>query len=297
MIIGPTEGPCDRTTIREGHSMKRGYYYGRHYRGQSFRNCDLRFARFLDCAFAGCDFEGALLERATFINCDLSLACFEGADLQWTRLLGDCKLPANLELSAPQWLTIGPRARLCCAPLKREFLFSESLPEANLSGADLRFSCLDECNLNGANLSFADIRGASLQNANLRGTSILASDFRKSNLRGTDFGGCKFNRLTKFKGAVYDRTTNWGEITAQGAVELLRDGDYSRMDLSSVFLADADLRYAKFEGANLRMSTLFGCDLANAVLDGSDLRGAVFSRDTLFPEGFDVERSGARRRL
>ena len=69
----------------------------------------------------------------------------------------------------------------------------ESLCNANLSGADLRYADLSE-----ANLSYANLRAADLSYANLRYTNL-----RGANLRAADLSGCIGN-MREIKSAQFD---------------------------------------------------------------------------------------------
>ena len=70
----------------------------------------------------------------------------------------------------------------------------ESLCNANLSNAGLRYTNLSgadlsEANLSGADLSYANLRAADLSGANLRAADLRGANLRAADLRGADLRG------------------------------------------------------------------------------------------------------------
>ena len=95
-----------------------------------------------------------------------------------------------------------------------------SLQGADLRYADLRYADLQDASLQGADLQDADLRYASLQGADLRYASLQGADLRYADLQGADL------RYASLQGA-----------------------DLQDADLRYASLQDADLRYASLRGA------------------------------------------------
>ena len=75
-------------------------------------------------------------------------------------------------------------------------LNTETLREADLSGANLFEANLIQCDLRGANL-----RGANLSHADLRLADLTGADLRDANLSGTDFTGAVLHE-TRFSKTI-----------------------------------------------------------------------------------------------
>jgi len=88
------------------------------------------------------------------------------------------------------------------------------VPEANLSGADLRWANLSGANLRWANLSGANLSGADLSGADLREASLSGADLREASLSGADLRRAYLSRanLTNTKGIVETIITPEGDL-------------------------------------------------------------------------------------
>ena len=73
----------------------------------------------------------------------------------------------------------------------------------------------------------------------------------------------------------------------------LRGANLGGALLSAANLALADLKGANLFGADLTEANLCGADLSEANLKNADLHGARYDAQTVFPEDFDVTRTGA----
>ena len=84
----------------------------------------------------------------------------------------------------------------------------ESLCNANLSNAGLRYANLraadlSEANLSEANLRYADLSEANLRAADLSGANLRAADLRGANLRAADLRWCIGN-MREIKSTQFD---------------------------------------------------------------------------------------------
>jgi len=122
-------------------------------------------------------------------------ADLEGADLSDANLEGADLMGADLE----------------GADLRGDNLTSANLHGANLTGAILCGADLSDADLEGANLMGADLEGADLSDADLRDANLY-----NAILRGADLTGTKLPSPPQILGA------NWGEVTPELAVELVR---------------------------------------------------------------------------
>ena len=94
-------------------------------------------------------------------------------------------------------------ANLSNAGLRYTNLRGADLSEANLSGADLSYANLRGANLRGANLRAADLRGANLRAADLRGANLRGADLSEANLSGADLRWCIGN-MREIKSTQFD---------------------------------------------------------------------------------------------
>jgi phosphoribosylglycinamide formyltransferase-1 len=141
--------------------------------------------------------------------------------------------------------------------LDGKFLFEDSR-NADVEEVDLRRANFAHCEVEVLVLSDADLRGADFTGADLYWTYMY-----RSNCEGSTFRGAR---------------------------------------LAGVALEEANLRGVDFRDAYLSYDNLGGAtsvedsDLTGAQLDGADLRGCRYSTQTIFPDGFDPDRSGMVRR-
>jgi uncharacterized protein YjbI with pentapeptide repeats len=167
----------------------------------------------------------------------------------------------------------GEGADLRGALLTRAPLVRAKLHGADLSGADLRQAKLIEADLTGANLDGADLREANLCRADLRQSSLKRAIFLYADLDGVDLRGAELE----------------GANLARRRLEGM---DLSDLNLTDANLSNARLRHAKLcrarlLRADLSGAQLWGADLTDAVLTGTTLTEAVYSRDTVWPRGFE----------
>jgi uncharacterized protein YjbI with pentapeptide repeats len=170
-----------------------------------------------------------------------------------------------------------------------------SLKNAGFDDADLH-----EVTLLDVSLREADLRGANLTGANLRGSDLTWADLRGADLtRAVLTGAC----LAHANLLPYDRD-NPAQLNAphllNGSnpshadkrrklpVTRLDEANLQEADLSSAFLYRANLARTILRGANLRSA-----NLRSANLSGANLRGARYNAETIWPDGFDPEASGA----
>ena len=156
------------------------------------------------------------------------------------------------------------------------------LSSAHMRGAILYNACLKGANLSGADLRGADLRGADLSHADLQGANLSGTKLRQTNLQGANLSG------TDLRGAD------------------LRGADLSHADLQGANLSGTKPRQTNLQGADLRGANLSYADLQGANLSGTKLRqtnlgaaslqGALYDKFTQFPEGFDPERYGLRKK-
>ena len=135
-----------------------------------------------------------------------------------------------------------------------------ALIDSNLSGLNIENAILPRLSLGGADLLQANFKNASLPEADLSHT----------NLTQADLSGVNLNQ-------------------ANVSYAVLALANLSGAQLYQTNFEGADLQYA-----NLRDANLGGANLRGAKnLDRARLRGAVYDAKTQFPEGFQVEDSGA----
>jgi uncharacterized protein YjbI with pentapeptide repeats len=180
-------------------------------------------------------------------------------------------------------------ANLGSANLGSANLRSADLGSANLYGANLRSANLYGANLYGANLRSADLYRALLGNANLRsadlcGANLHGADLCSANLRNADLGNANLYGANL-------RSADLGSANLYGA--LLGNANLGSANLYSANLYSANLHSANLYGADLRCANLGGADLGNANLGSAALGSATYTQLTIWPDGFDVTKSGA----
>ncbi len=134
------------------------------------------------------------------------------------------------------------------------------LPQAHLSGADLREVHLGDANLADADLEKANLRGADLRGAYLRRTALLAAKLEEANLEGADFRGAHLEQAN------------------------LKRANLSGAYLVDANLEDADLEEADLDGASMRGAELVGANLVGAKgLTLAQLKEARLDEETKLP--------------
>ena len=114
-----------------------------------------------------------------------------------------------------------------------------------------------------------DLRRIDLSGRDMSGLYFGACNFLRANLKGTNLDGANLN-------GAYLAWAYLSEATLKGA-------DLGDADLAGVGLVEADL-----SGANL-----CGTNLTRADLSGVKLAGASYDQRTAWPEGFELQDSGA----
>ena len=118
------------------------------------------------------------------------------------------------------------------------------------------------------------LRESSLIRSNDPVVVLLDADLSGANLRGADLRVANLRRTRLIKANL-----SWA---------LLIGADISLADLS-----EADLNQAHASGANLSGTNLSGANLSGADLSGANLRGTQYTRETVWPDGFDPVQAGA----
>ncbi|MEO7242689.1 MAG: DUF2169 domain-containing protein [Variovorax sp.] len=198
------------------------------------------------------------------------------------------------------------------------------LTGADLSGLDLRnvdFSgaWMESTNLQGANLSGANLCGAVLAHADLRGLVAIGARLIGANLGRARLAGAVLDQSdltgavlmhcdltdTHLRKSLMNGTnlfeTKWGPADwtgVQAAGQL-----FYKIDLQGVVLAEADLCGCTFvecnlsqvdlRGAQLKLANFVGCTLDRARLAGACCDGAVFAKDSSL-RGADLAKGSFR---
>jgi uncharacterized protein YjbI with pentapeptide repeats len=136
-------------------------------------------AKFLECDLTGADLSGASLERAVFLDCKLTGVRLAGARLRKSVFVKQCDL-SHADLSG---------AELSEANLRETRLHGALLNGALLRQADFSGSDMTQARL--ANVRADDCRlvAAVLRDADLRRGCFAGADFARSDLRGADLTG------------------------------------------------------------------------------------------------------------
>jgi len=95
-----------------------------------------------------------------------------------------------------------------CELLQRYEAGERDFPDANLRGANLRYT-----DLSGANLRYTDLSGANLRGANLRGANLTGA-----NLRGADLQYAKLHRTTLCGATIDGAILNPEDIGGPGHI-------------------------------------------------------------------------------
>jgi hypothetical protein len=148
--------------------------------------------------------------------------------------------------------------------LARAYLPRARLENANLRGANLAYAVLDD-----ASLVMAALDGAILTGARLREVDLTAAQ-----LVGVDLGGARL-------------------YNANMAFARLRKAKMMNVRLDGAFLTNAFLQDAALDKASLKGAHLIAANLEGACLLGANLEDTRYSKETVWPDGFDVEGSGA----
>ncbi|MEM7533749.1 MAG: pentapeptide repeat-containing protein [Chloroflexota bacterium] len=302
----------------------------------------------------GANLKGANLYRANLTGANLAQTDLEGVRLEGARYDNYTKWPSNFNYQTSG--AIGPNADLSEAILRYVDLSGIDLSEANLSGANLREAFYNNktkwpegfdyrksgaigpnADLSGAILRFTDMSGVDLSgailsgarydrntrwpngfdyrrsgaigpNADLSGKDLSEVKLNGTDLTGADMKGTDLNRanlsgadLTQvdlseasLQWTIYDSNTKWPNgfgYRKSGAIG--PNADLSGADLSGADLSGADLSGADLSGADLSGADLRGTDLSRASLSRANLNHAIYDSHIKWPEGFDYRKLGA----
>lgn len=216
-------------------------------------------------------------------------------------------------------------------PRNIPYLRHAQLGNSNLSGANLRATYLQDANFQGADLSYADLRAARLGGADFTGANLLGAKYSNSTVWPDDFdpkaAGAilideySFEENEGERAESHSKTLHthgvkyWNEWRKKNpdVIPDLRSAELSGQVLNDVNLSGADLRDANLSvcemtnctlnganlsGANLSFSGLNNAILTNtnltgANLQGADLTNAKYNKNTLWPNNYDLQTSGA----
>ena len=134
--------------------------------------------------------------------------------------------------------------------------FLVNFRDCKLAGAKFDDADVTSASFNDADLKGADFRGATVKNAGFQGADLSKADFSGVDLSTISFQNCKL------RGANLSKTKGPADVTK------------------------ADLREADLRGANM----LGMKDYAGAT---ARFKGAKYDKATRWPQGFDLENSGA----
>ncbi|WDR05719.1 pentapeptide repeat-containing protein [Devosia rhodophyticola] len=168
-----------------------------------FGGAELTNARFSQCSFfdaerrLGCDFADAQMRGASFIDCNLSMSRFAGANLHAVHWQGCKGAGADFEdasFSRKSGRTVSVAGRFVDCALDYVNFTRVCLDDCVFDGSSLRQADFKRCSMVGASLQRADLIGAvfdqaRLDNGDLRGAVLTGFDI--TGLEG--FAGIKLN--------------------------------------------------------------------------------------------------------
>lgn len=210
------------------------------------------------------------------------------------------------------------------------YLRHAQLSDFNLAGANLRVAYLQDANFQRANLSGADLRAARLGGSDfteaiLKGAkyskrtiwpdgfdpqaagAILVAEYSSAedNQKGTEshakklhLHGVKLWNEWRDKNPNTQPNLRLAELSGQVLIDVnLSGADLSGANLSVCEMTNANLDGANLSDTNLSFAGLSGAILSNANLHGANLQGidltkAKHNKNTIWPEGFELQTSG-----
>jgi len=239
----------------------------------NLRGTDLRFADLTEVTARGADFFAADLVLATMQfasieRADLSFANLEGADMFGGSLLGSDLRAAILTAADLRFMTL--HQSLIDSMTLLDPRWKRVWQLVNGKTTTSTFTNLD--------LSFADLRQAGLRSMNFAGSDFSSSLLDDADLRGANFTNANL-RFVSFRGALLDTNTVI-DAKSRLAWEIVTEGaegrDLHGTNLSSTFLAFANMQNVNLTNANLSLAVMFQTDLRN-----SNLRNANFGSTDL----------------
>jgi uncharacterized protein YjbI with pentapeptide repeats len=140
---------------------------------------------------------------------------------------------------------------------------------------------------------YGNFRNQDLRGQRLSGLILAGSDFTNAVLTGVDLAGAQLG------GAIFSNATMTGasligaDLTSADLSEAILVGaDLSGVNLTSGYIDDADLTRATLTGARLVGVKMRGTDFTEATLIGADFYGSISDRETVWPEGFNLDEAG-----
>ena len=177
-----------------------------------------------------------------------------------------------------------------------------NLPEVKFSESNLYRARLWKSNLYKADFSINyDKLALSFYYADFYDFGIkVKQEVREGKLRGAnlaeaDFGKAYLDRAN-FDGAILKKANLTGASLVKASLILsdLTDAVLNDADLTDSNLIECNFNKAAFKRAKLIRANLIGADLSKANLSGTVLTHALYSKDTKFPDGFDLARHSMR---
>jgi pentapeptide repeat protein len=144
----------------------------------------------------------------------------------------------------------------------------------------------------GDRISLSDV---DLRNATMRDGHFEDARLRRSNLAGAHLEGAHFERA-RLGGAHLDEADLAPDPDLGLPAASLAGASLPRATLIGTRLECVELTGADLRGARLDLADLRGATLTAANLDGASVQGAVYDDRTQWPEGFDPEPAGGKRR-
>lgn len=138
-----------------------------------------------------------------------------------------------------------------------------------------------------------------LRDGSVRGAYLHGTNLSRAVLTHADFKDCEMSQVKlKFAWldhAIFENTKLTGsDMSDAHLVEAnFRGAQMGNVDLSRAILAGADLSGANLTSANLRSANLMCAVLTDANLADADLLEAIYDENTVWPDGFDYERTEA----
>jgi fluoroquinolone resistance protein len=179
-------------------------------------HADLREAVFENCGFADARTRAGLvvafseLERARFVNCDLTLSQFDRSGLHAIEMR-DCNLRGARFHRADFSRGFGRNIVRTNASFRDCNLELAEMADIRLPGCDL-----SHCNLREADLSGADLEGADLRESDLFGTLLAAAKLAGADLRGAEVSGLDLLALASRAGLKVTADQQYRLLTALG---------------------------------------------------------------------------------
>lgn len=159
--------------------------------------------------------------------------------------------------------------------LSQANLYNISLYKASLAQIDLH-----ETRLNGSNLSHADLSGSNLAGASLTKFAVLDDEENEITSQSTRLINTKLTEA------------NLTGANLRGSN--IRRANLQRANLSQALLSEANFGRADLTDASLAGARLEGTDFSQANLTGVDFSDAIYDAETRWPDGFDIEATGAK---